>query len=372
MIKVARSKGKVFAAGASEKNTFCVFKDGKAFVSHHIGDLNNEKSLNAYTRGVADFLDMFRIAPEAVACDLHPDYESTRYAEAAAEQWRVPLVHVQHHHAHISAVMGEHDLYDRVIGVAFDGTGYGPDETVWGGEFLLADRSTYERVGHFSGMPMPGGERCILEIYRMGAACLLSVFGTVDRVPPHALIDHVGMKKLRVFEEMIEQGVNTPSTSSCGRLFDAVAAIMGLCYTPTYDAQGAILLEREAGDCDVLPDPYPYEIDGSILNFNETIRALVDDVRRGVQPKNMASRFHSTVILSGIEMCERIRSQTGIASVALGGGVFQNRIILRHFREGLVERDFTVYVSSMVPPNDGGISFGQGVTALSLLEGGAL
>jgi hydrogenase maturation protein HypF len=372
MIKAAHSKRQVFAAGASEKNTFCVFKDRKAFVSHHIGDLYNEKSLNAYTRGVQDFLDMFRIAPEAVACDLHPDYESTRFAEGAAKEWNVPLVPVQHHHAHISAVLGEHDLQDRVIGIAYDGTGYGPDGTVWGGEFLLADRSVYERVGHFSTMPMPGGEKCILEIDRMGAACLLSVYGSTEKVPSVPLIDHVGMKKMRVFEEMIARGVNTPATSSCGRLFDAVAAILGLCYTPAYDAQGAILLEREAGECHYLSDPYPFAIDHNKLNYDDTIKALVGDVRGGVERKNIATRFHSTVILSGIEMCERIRSQTSIDSVVLGGGVFQNRIIMKYFREGLEERGFTVYVNSLVPPNDGGISFGQGITALALLEGGAL
>ena len=372
MIRAEHSKRQVFAAGASEKNTFCVFKGGKAFLSHHIGDLNNEKSLNAYTHGVVDFLSMFRIKPEAVACDLHPDYESTRYAEDAAEQWGVPLLRIQHHHAHISAVLGEHNLGERVIGVAYDGTGYGPDETVWGGEFLLADRAGYERVGHYATVSMPGGEKCIEEIDRMGAAYLLSTYGSSKQIPRLPLIEHLGRRKLELFEEMIGAGLNTPHTSSCGRLFDAVSAIMGLCYRPAYDAQGAILLEREAGDCEELAPPYPYKIQEGILYFDDMIRSIVSDIGKGVRHKNIATRFHSTVILSGIDMCERIRHKSGISKVALGGGVFQNSIVLKQFLEGLKEKGFQIFVNSMLPPNDGGISYGQGITALALLEGGAL
>jgi hydrogenase maturation protein HypF len=372
MVRAAHSIRQVFAAGASEKNTFCVFKDGKAFPSHHIGDLNNEKSLNAYTQGVDDFLNMFRIKPEAVSCDLHPDYESTRYAEHAAERWGVPLVRVQHHHAHISAVLGEHNLRERVIGVAFDGTGYGPDETVWGGEFLVADMMGFERVGHYATIPMPGGEKCIEETDRMGAAYLLSVYGSLDQAPNQPLTHHLGRRKLELLEKVILSGLNTPYTSSCGRLFDAVSAIVGLCYKPAYDAQGAILLEREAGRCDNLDDPYPYRIQEGVLYFDDMIRSIVADLLKGVGLKNIATRFHSTVILSGIDMCERIRQKTGINSVALGGGVFQNRIVLKHLLAGLKEGDFQVYINSMLPPNDGGIAYGQGVTALALLEGGAL
>lgn len=372
MIRAERSKRQVFAAGASEKNTFCVFKERKAFLSHHIGDLNNEKSLDAYTHGVTDFLSMFRIKPEAVACDLHPDYESTHYAEKAAAEWEVPLLRIQHHHAHISAVLGEHNVGERVIGVAYDGTGYGPDETVWGGEFLLADAAHYERVGHYATVPMPGGEKSIEEIDRMGASYLLAAYGSSKQIPTLPLTEHLGMRKLQLFEEMIDAGLNTPYTSSCGRLFDAVSAIMGLCYAPAYDAQGAILLEREAGGCDELVEPYPYRIHEGVLHFDDMIRSIVGDMVKGVEHKKIATRFHSTVILSSIDMCIRIREQSGISTVALGGGVFQNRIVLGHFPGGLEEKGFQVYVNSLLPPNDGGISYGQGITALALLEGGAL
>ena len=373
MIRFGSSNRQLFAAGASEKNTFCVFKEQKAFVSHHIGDLNNEKSIDAYMHGVTDFLDMFRITPEAVACDMHPDYESTTYAERAAEEWGVPLLRIQHHHAHISAVLGEHGLQDRVIGVALDGTGYGPDETVWGGEFLLADAAHYERAGHYAPVAMPGGEKSIEEIFRMGVSYLLAAYGSSEHIPSFSFMEKHGRKKIALFEEMIGKGLNTPYTSSCGRLFDAVSSLIGLCDTPSYDAQGAILLEHAAGSCEELIKPYPYTIDEDlILHFDEMIRGLVNDIMKGVEPKKLATRFHSTVILSGIDMCERIRKHTGIGSVALGGGVFQNRIVLGHFLHGLKERGFQAYVSSLLPPNDGAISYGQGVAALALLEGGAV
>jgi hydrogenase maturation protein HypF len=268
-------------------------------------------------------------------------------------------------------VLGEHNVVERVIGVAFDGTGYGPDDTVWGGEFLLADAAHYERVGHYAAVPMPGGERSIEEIDRMGVSYLLAAYGSSKRIPTLPLTEHLGMRKLNLFEDMIRAGLNVPYTSSCGRLFDAVSAIMGLCHVPTYDAQGAILLERAIGGATELIEPYPYTVEQGVLHFDEAIRCITHDIGRDVDHKKIATRFHSTVILSGIEMCEAIRDATGIGAVALGGGVFQNRYVLTHFIHGLEQRGFQVYVNSLLPPNDGGISYGQGNTALALLEGGA-
>jgi hydrogenase maturation protein HypF len=362
----------LLAAGASEKNTFCVFKDGKAFMSHHIGDLNNVKSIDAYTNGIRDFLDMFRVTPEAVVCDLHPDYESTRYAEKIAEQWGVPLFRVQHHHAHIAAVLGEKGVSQKVIGVAFDGTGYGDDETVWGGEFLIADAATYERAGHYAPVPMPGGEKSILETDRMAVAYLISSYGSSSKIPKFRLVEEIGQRRLHVLEELIGAGVNTPLTSSCGRLFDAVSALLGLCVKPLYDAQGAILLETEAHGLDELVEPYPYYLDPDlVLHFRPMIHSIVRDIVNGVSSKNIARRFHLTVILSGVEVCKKLREKTGIEVVALGGGVFQNRLVLEHFIRVLERNGFSVLINSLVPPNDGGISLGQGVAALKLMEGGS-
>jgi hydrogenase maturation protein HypF len=371
MIRCSSGERQILAAGASEKNTFCVFKDGKAFMSHHIGDLNNEKSFDAYTRGIHDFLDMFRVAPEALACDLHPDYESTRYAEKLSSEWGIPLFRVQHHHAHISAVLGEHEAQGPLIGVALDGTGYGPDETVWGGEYLIADRAGYERVGHLKTVPMPGGERCIEETWRMGISYLLDAYGSAGEVPDTPVSIEIGSARILQLEAMINAGVNTISTSSCGRLFDAVSAILGLCYETAYDAQGAILLENAAGMMNELVDPFTYSIEEGAINFRQTIREIVDMIGRRGTLQDIARRFHATIVFSTVEECERLREMRGIRRVALGGGVFQNAILLHHIPEELRKRGFSVYVNKLLPPNDGDISFGQGITALALLEGGA-
>jgi hydrogenase maturation protein HypF len=371
MIVAPQSRHQLLAAGSSEKNTFCLFKEGKAFVSHHIGDLNNEKSVQAYTRGIHDFLDMFRVTPGAVACDLHPDYESTRIAERLSEEWSVPLFRVQHHHAHISAVLGVDNLHGQVIGVCMDGTGYGPDETLWGGEFLIADAARFERLGHYAGVPMPGGEKCIEDISRMGVSYLIAAFGSAGNIPDFPFVGRVGSKKVEMYEAVIGSGINTPRTSSCGRLFDAVSALLGLCFRPTYDAQGAILLEGAAGDMKELVEPYEYRIDDDlVIHFDGMMREIVDEIKSGMNYRHVAQRFHATVVRSGVDCCEEIRSRRGLDTVVLGGGVFQNRILLQYFTRSLRESGFSVHVNSVLPPNDGCISYGQGITALAILEGG--
>jgi len=370
-IKTGLAKTQLFSAGANEKNTFCVFKDGKAFISHHIGDLNNEKSVDAYNRGVHDFLKLFRVKPAAAVCDLHPDYVSTRTAERLADEWNVPVMRVQHHHAHIASVLGENMVREKVIGVALDGTGFGPDGTVWGGEFLIADTGEYTRAGHYAAVPMPGGEKCITEIDRMAVSYLLTAYGSLAEIPRFDFIESFDAEKLKLLEKMVHMKINTPLTSSCGRLFDAVSALLGLCSRPTYDAQGAVLLEKEAGTQEKLTHNYSYFIDEHlVIHFKSAIRDIVGDMQRGVEKPIIAQRFHSTIIVSGVELCSKIRSATGIGTAALSGGVFQNRIVFRFFRRLLKQHGFSVVCHSLVPPNDGGISLGQGVVALTKLKGG--
>jgi hydrogenase maturation protein HypF len=406
-IDVGMQGGQVLAAGAQEKNTFCVLKGGKAFLSHHVGDLNNEKSVDAYLQGIEDFLAMFRVRPDAIACDLHPDYVSTRFAEERARSMGVPLYRVQHHHAHIAALLGEKGMRKSVIGVAFDGTGYGPDGTIWGGEFLVADRGEYERVGRFAPVPMPGGEKSILETDRMGIAYLLSAFGSLAAVPDIPFLEATGHERLALMEQSVRSGVNCPLTSSCGRLFDAVSSVLGLCTRPSYDAQGAILLETAAGVMTDLDEPYPYDIDADgVVRFNEMIRAIVGDLAAGrggmkgsgkasssatakvranvasVVPANtapkippsvaagIARRFHSTVVRAAVDSCVNIGRSRGINTVALSGGAFQNRILLGLCVRELEGAGFSVLVHTRVPPNDGGIALGQGVAALTLMERG--
>jgi hydrogenase maturation protein HypF len=365
-LQIGQFKHQVLAAGPSEKNTFCVLKNGSAFISHHIGDLVNEKSVDAYTRGIEDFLRMFRVKLDAIACDLHPDYVSTRYAEELSKQNNLPLFYVQHHHAHIVSALAENEVSEEVIGVAFDGTGYGPDGTIWGGEFLIADQKKYERFGYFLPVPMPGGDKSVLETDRMAASYLLAAFGSLTDIPDFEFTDNFDKPRLKLIEKMISSGINCPLTSSCGRLFDAVSALVGLCKKPTYDAQGAILLEKEAGGMKKMTDPYLYEIEGQgILNFGPVISEIVKDIINGSPVETISRKFHSTVILSGVEMCEKIKNMKGIKKVVLSGGVFQNRIMLGHFKDQLEKRGFDVLINILVPPNDGGISLGQGVVALN-------
>jgi hydrogenase maturation protein HypF len=377
-IDIGAQEGQLFAAGASEKNTFCVLKNGKAYVSHHIGDLENEKSVDAYRAGVRDFLRMFRVNPAVVACDLHPDYVSTRIAEQLAGEWNVPLVRIQHHHAHIASVLAEYQHEERVIGVALDGTGYGADGTVWGGEFIIADRETYERAGHFACVPMPGGDKSILETDRMAISYLKNAYGSLDNVPSLPFLHDQEPARLRLIEELIEAGtgrdsahLNCPLTSSCGRLFDAVSALLGLCVKPAYDAQGAILLETAAGDFDTLETSYTFLIDrDGVVDFQEMIRQIVRDVREGEASSTISRKFHSTVVFAGVEMCVRIKQETGIETAALAGGVFQNRHVVRFFIEKLREQGFHVLIHRLVPTNDGGISLGQSAIAARNLEKG--
>lgn len=357
----------LLAAGADEKNTFCIFKDGKAFPGHHIGDLNNEKSFDAYIKGISDFLDIFRVSPEAVACDSHPDYVSTRYARKLAEMWGIPLIMVQHHHAHIASVLGEHGIDEDVIGLAFDGTGWGEDGTVWGGEFLIANRAEFKRLGHFAHVLMPGGEKSILEIDRMGLSYLLSAYGSAENIPSFPFIEGFDQLRLRFLLNAIERRINTPLTSSCGRLFDAVSSLLGLCRVPSYDAQGAVLLETAAHDPEKLDGSYPYSVDDNmIVHFEPMIRKIVEDIIDGKSLEEVSRRFHATVIEACVKVCIKIKGKTGINKVALGGGCFQNKILLKHFTNRLEGEGFSVYVPILLPPNDGGIAFGQGIVALSL------
>jgi hydrogenase maturation protein HypF len=375
-IEIGSGGGQLFAAGASEKNTFCVLKDGKAYVSHHIGDLENEKSVDAYQAGIHDFLRMFRVEPAVGACDLHPDYMSTRIAERLSRDWGVSILRIQHHHAHIASVLAEYQLDERVIGVALDGTGYGSDGTVWGGEFIIADRDTFVRVGHFSCVPMPGGEKSILETDRMAVSYLIHAYGSLENVPSFPFLNSSEPARLRLIEELLEAGtgreaarLNCPLTSSCGRLFDAVSALLGLCVKPAYDAQGAVLLETVARDFRKLTRGYTYCINADgVIDFQEMIRQIVSDIRSGESNTIISQNFHSTIIFASVEICMRIRRETGIETVALSGGVFQNRHIVRFLIEKLKENGFRVLFHRLVPTNDGGISLGQSAIAARKLE----
>lgn len=346
----------LLAVGGELKNTFCLARDGWAFLSQHIGDLKEYKTHLFFTREIAEWQRLMRVSPVAIAHDLHPDYRSTRWALEQARNG-LPLIPVQHHHAHIASVMAEHDLHGELIGVALDGTGYGPDGTVWGGEFLVATRADYERVAHFKPYPLPGGEKAIEEPWRMAVSIL-----TTENLFPGNL-ETIVSKNTQIVRQVVRTRFLAPLTSSAGRLFDAAAAILGLCDVASYEAQAAIRLEAVADPS--VTGHYPFDFRDGVLDFGRTFAALLRDRQ---EPPLAAARFHNTVVASIVRVCEWIRHERGLRRVALSGGVFQNEWILSRTTAALRECGFEVFTNTQVPPNDGGLSLGQVAVAAERMK----
>ncbi|HEY4017747.1 MAG TPA: carbamoyltransferase HypF, partial [Pseudonocardiaceae bacterium] len=351
----------VLACGAELKNTFCLAKGNHAFLSHHIGDLENFETLRSFTEGIAHFRRLFDIDPEVVAHDLHPEYLSTKYA---LELDGVDLVAVQHHHAHIASCLADNGEGGPVIGVAFDGTGYGPDGTIWGGEFLLADLAGFTRAGHLDPVPMPGGTAAIRSPWRMAAAHLAAAYP--DGIPNLSILDRNAADWDAVLR-MAKREVNSPRTSSAGRLFDAVAALLGIHDTINYEGQAAIELEQHADPSEC--GTYPTTMHNT-LPCAELIRAVVDDLGRGEPVPAIAARFHNAVADAVANTCVLIREQSGVGAVALSGGVWQNLLLTTRTLHSLRARGFRVLTHSSVPCNDGGISLGQAAVVAALDRAG--
>jgi hydrogenase maturation protein HypF len=347
----------VLACGAELKNTFCLAKDRHAFVSHHIGDLENAETLLSFGEGISHFKRLFDISPQVVAHDLHPEYLSTKYA---LDLDGVELVGVQHHHAHIASCLADNGMDGPVIGVAFDGTGYGLDGTIWGGEFLIADLSSFQRAGHLAPVPLPGGAAAIRQPWRMAAAYL--VLSGVDV----AGLDVARRNEARwdAVVSVARRGVNSPLTSSAGRLFDAVSAVLGIRDEINYEGQAAIELEQlaSAGETGAyragIQAGDPFLVSGADL-----IGAAVSDLVAGVPRDVIAARFHNGVAALIVDGCVLSRERHGLNTVALSGGVFQNLLLLRSVVTRLEDCGFTVLTHSRLPCNDGGISLGQAVIA---------
>jgi len=350
----------VLALGAELKNTFCLTRERYAFISQHIGDVENYETLRFLEQMVEQLTRTFRIRPEVVACDMHPAYLTGRYAREYAALMSLPLYQVQHHHAHIASCMVEHGLSGAqpVIGVAFDGTGYGSDGAIWGGEFMIADYATFRRVAHLKYMPLPGGDAAIRRPYRTALAYLWAAgIAWEEDLPP---VQAAPVFERAVLSRQLERGVNTVPTSSAGRLFDAVSALAGVRQEISYEAQAAIELEMVAddGECGA----YPFE-PGEIIDVTACLDAVVADVRAGVPPGVIAARFHNGLALMICQVCRRLGKEFGLNQVALSGGVFQNVRLTKRTVALLEEAGFTVLVHTLVPPNDGCISLGQAVVA---------
>jgi len=359
----------ILACGAELKNTFCLTRANYAFMSHHIGELENLETLTSFEQGIEHFKRMFNIEPAYIAYDLHPDYLSTKYALSVNG---IPKIGIQHHHAHIASCMCDNGVNEEVIGISFDGTGYGTDEKIWGGEFLVCDYGGFARVAHLEYLPLPGGEKAIKEPWRMAASLLDRVYG--DNMYDLSLdfVKSLDRNKWAMIRKMIEKGLNSPLTSSSGRLFDAISALVGVRQEVYYEGQAAIELEMAADKNE--EGFYSYDLEkfgnGSQVMLEPIIRGVVTDIEEGVSVSTIAGKFHNTMAKIILTVCLRVRKASGIEKVALSGGVFQNTLLLDKTFTLLDKSGFKVYTQHRVPPNDGGIALGQAVIANELIKKG--
>jgi hydrogenase maturation protein HypF len=354
----------VLAMGGGLKNTVCVTKEDRAFLSQHIGDLENQESLDFLKLTVSHMKRILDVDPEVIACDLHPDYMSTVFAK----EQNTKIIEVQHHHAHIASCMAENKIDSPVIGLSFDGTGLGSDGHVWGGEVLVSDYKGFDRAAHFSYVPMPGSASAIKEPYRMGLSYLYSAYGEDYRNLDIPFIKNSDEKSFKFLTGMIQKKLNCPLTSSIGRLFDGVASILGVRDKVFFEGQAGMELEMLAREG--ITESYDYSFDKKEtieISHKEIIRAIVKDVLDKKELSVISSKFHNTIINLFSEICEEVRIETKIDSIALSGGVFQNGILLEGFLSKLTEKGFNVYCQNIVPANDGGLSLGQAMIAASSL-----
>ncbi len=358
----------ILAVGGELKNTVCLTRGRHAFLSQHIGDLENLESYRFFEEAVGHLRRLLEIEPQTIAYDLHPNYFSTRWALV---QKNVKLVGVQHHHAHIAACMAENHLDVRVIGIALDGTGFGPDGTIWGGEVLVADYREFERAAHFACARLPGGEAAIHEPWRMALSYLWQHFGDGLWRLPIPFVKRLDRSRARVVLRMIEGGVNSPLTSSCGRLFDAVAALVGIRQQVNYEAQAAIELEMTIQDSHD-ETAYPFDLiaedNGWIIDTRPMFVALINDLHNAVPASAVSRRFHNGLVEILSRLCVMLRERTSLDRVCLSGGTFQNVYLLERLMHRLEASGFHVFTHAEVPAGDGGLSLGQALVAAHQIE----
>jgi hydrogenase maturation protein HypF len=351
------------AVGGELKNTICFLRGREAFLSQHIGDLENVEAYKFFQEGVDHLQRILEIRPSIVAYDLHPDYFATRWAQ---KQQGIRAVGVQHHHAHIASCMAENHLEGRVIGFALDGTGYGTDGCIWGGEVLLADYLDFERAAHLAYVPLPGGAAAIREPWRMAMSHLKTSFGGDLPQLPIPFFQQIPQTKVQTILQMMEREVNSPLTSSCGRLFDAVAALINLRLEVNYEAQAAIELEM-CRDETARGQPYPFGLieagDPLQIDSRPLFRAIVDDLLRGATAGEISQRFHDGLVEALAAIARILRERTTLNTVCLSGGTFQNGYLANSLEHQLRSEGFEVHTHSRVPAGDGGISLGQAIVA---------
>ncbi len=347
------------AVGGELKNTFCLTRDRYAFLSHHIGDMENIETYTSFEQGVRHLSKLFRIQPEQVACDLHPNYYSTRWAYEFNKQ--IKVTQVQHHHAHIAACMADNELENRkIIGLAYDGTGYGSDGAIWGGEVLVADYVGFKRSFHLEYLPLAGGDVAIRKPWRIAIAYAHALGLDISDLP---FIEDLEQRSIRIVRLQVDKEVNTVATSSMGRLFDAVAALVGIRSEVTYEAQAAIELEELSRIHTRSAESYPYRILGQTILLRDILESVIQSIKNDEAPGLVGARFHLTIVKLSMDVACRIREQIGLNEVALSGGVWQNKLLSELTIAGLIANGFQVFVHHQTPPNDGGIALGQAVIA---------
>ena len=351
-VKLALKTEGIFAGGAELVNSFCIGKDNQAILSQYIGDLQNLETFEFYTESVERFERLFRFKPELAVMDMHPDYLSTRFVQNIG----VKTTSVQHHHAHIASCMAENFLDEKVIGVSFDGTGYGTDDNIWGSEFLVCDLNDFERVNHFEYINQPGGDAVTKHPWRMMLAYLNHFFGeNIEKLHP-ALFNHIDQKEIDMVLFMLKNKINSPLTSSCGRLFDAVSALLGVCIESSYHAEAPMRLEAVANKNEA--GCYPFN-KGEVISFKPTFEKMINDLNSGVSISIISAKFHNTIVDIILQSIHTISKKTSLNKVVLSGGTFQNRIILERTEIMLRQNGFEVFSQSLIPSNDGGIALGQ-------------
>jgi len=356
----------ILATGAELKNTFCLSRDNYAFVSHHIGDLENYETLNSYQEAIEHYQKLFRIKPEIIARDLHPDYLSTRYATQRAEHDNIPIVSVQHHHAHLAACLADNnwDKDEQVIGLCYDGTGYGTDGAIWGGEILVGNYEQYIRNYHLKYVPLPGGDISVKIPSRMALSYLLT--NNIEWENAIPAVDSLCMEDKTVLDIQLRKAINSPMTSSMGRLFDAVSSLIGIRHRVTYEGQAAIEMEA-------LVDPdetewYSISFENGLIDPKSMFEEIIKDIYNSVSIPKIAARFHNSIVQVSHQICNQIRTEKNINTIALSGGVWQNKVLLENTINTLKKDRFEVLIHRNVPTNDGGISLGQTLIASKFMK----
>jgi hydrogenase maturation protein HypF len=359
----------VLAVGPELNNTVCLTRGDMAYISHHVGDLQNVPAYDAFVQAVGHMQDILSIKPQAVACDMHPGYLSTRYAKECG----LPLIEVQHHHAHIASVLVEAGCTEPVIGVAYDGMGWGDDGLSWGGEFMVCDLAGYERMGYLEPTPQPGGDAAAKKIVRMAFSFLMKEYGEEATALASELLPSLNEQETKIIAQQIERGLNCPLTSSMGRLFDAVSALTGICDYNSYHARAPMEMQARAMRARDEEGCYAVRIDESqngqlIVRTGDIIRAVIEDRRKGICVDNIAARFHNTIVRLTLDICKSIRYKTKLSKVALSGGVIANALLTERLLIMLRHEGFETMINRQAPPSDGGVSLGQAAIAAWRLQ----